>query len=119
MMLLSLVCVCSPAGSERRAFLEAILEEEAVIEEEEEEVPDDEALNDMIARNEDEIELFNVGLSGMCACSYVSCLSVLNRVIGVCLHGMMHVGVAMTPCEVCIVHLFAYHVTHTPPYLCL
>ncbi len=50
----------SRAGSERRAFLEAILEEEAVVEEEEEEVPDDEALNDMIARNEEEIELFNV-----------------------------------------------------------
>ena len=49
-------------GSERRAFLEAILEEEAEEDEEEEEVPDDEALNDMIARNEDELELFNVSV---------------------------------------------------------
>ena len=47
-------------SSERRAFLEAILEEEAAEDEEEQEVPDDEALNDMIARNEEELELFNV-----------------------------------------------------------
>ena len=47
-------------GSERRAFLEAILEEEGNDEEEEEEVPDDEQLNDMIARNEDELEIFAV-----------------------------------------------------------
>ena len=47
-------------SSERRAFLEAILEEEAAEEEEEQEVPDDEALNDMIARNEEELALFNV-----------------------------------------------------------
>ena len=44
----------------RRAFLEAILEEEAAEDEEEQEVPDDEALNDMIARNKEELELFNV-----------------------------------------------------------
>ena len=42
-------------SSERRAFLEAIMEEEAAEEEEEQEVPDDEALNDMIARNEEEL----------------------------------------------------------------
>ena len=47
-------------SSERRAFLEAILEEEAAEEEEEQEVPDDEALNDMIARNEEELAQFNV-----------------------------------------------------------
>ena len=47
-------------GSERRAFLEAILEEEGNDDEEEEEVPDDEQLNDMIARNEDELEIFAV-----------------------------------------------------------
>ena len=47
-------------GSERKAFLEAILEEEGAEEEEENEVVDDEALNDMIARNEDEITLFTV-----------------------------------------------------------
>ena len=47
-------------GSERKAFLEAILEEEAEEVEEEEEVPDDELLNDMIARNEEELEIFAV-----------------------------------------------------------
>jgi len=47
-------------GSERKAFLEAILEEEGAEEEEENEVVDDETLNDMIARNEDEITLFTV-----------------------------------------------------------
>ena len=47
-------------SSERRAFLEAIMEEEATEDEEEQEVPDDEALNDMIARNEEELTLFNV-----------------------------------------------------------
>ena len=51
-----------PLGSERRAFLETILEAEAVQEEEEEEVPDDESLNLMIARNEEELELFNVSV---------------------------------------------------------
>ena len=49
-------------SSERRAFLEAILEEEAAEDEEEQEVPDDEALNDMIARNEEELASFNVRL---------------------------------------------------------
>ena len=47
-------------GIERKAFLEAILEEEAVEEEEENEVVDNETLNDMIARNEDELTLFAV-----------------------------------------------------------
>ena len=47
-------------SSERRAFLEAILEEKAAEDEEEREVPDDEALNDMIARNEEEPALFNI-----------------------------------------------------------
>lgn len=47
-------------GSERKAFLEAILEEEAEEEEEEESVVDDETLNDMIARSEEEITLFTV-----------------------------------------------------------
>lgn len=50
-------------GSERKAFLEALLEGEAAEEEEENEVVDDEALNDMIARNEDELTLFAVSLS--------------------------------------------------------
>ena len=52
-------------GSERKAFLEAILEEEATEEEEEEEVPDDETLNDMIARNEEELETFNVSFTSV------------------------------------------------------
>ena len=49
-------------GSERKAFLVAILEEEATEEVEENEVVDDESLNDMIARTEDEITLFAVRL---------------------------------------------------------
>lgn len=44
---------------ERRAFLEAILEEEQEGNDEEQEVPDDEALNDMIARTEQELEIFS------------------------------------------------------------
>ena len=49
-------------GSERKAFLEAILEEEAEEEEEENEVVDDESLNDMIARNEEELTQFTVSI---------------------------------------------------------
>uniref|UniRef100_A0A8C2ATH1 SWI/SNF related, matrix associated, actin dependent regulator of chromatin, subfamily a, member 2 n=1 Tax=Cyprinus carpio TaxID=7962 RepID=A0A8C2ATH1_CYPCA len=45
------------SSHERRAFLQAILEHEEQ-NEEEDEVPDDETLNQMIARNEDEFELF-------------------------------------------------------------
>ncbi|XP_005730703.1 putative global transcription activator SNF2L2 [Pundamilia nyererei] len=45
------------SGHERRVFLQAILEHEEQ-NEEEDEVPDDETLNQMIARNEDEFELF-------------------------------------------------------------
>ena len=41
-------------------FLEAILEKEVAEDEEEQVVPDDEALNDMIARNEEELTLLNV-----------------------------------------------------------
>ena len=64
-------------GSERVAFLEAILEEEqeeevrvgvgsshgiisSSVPQEEQEVPDDESLNDMIARSEEELDLFQV-----------------------------------------------------------
>ena len=65
-------------GSERVAFLEAILEEEQeeevrvgdvgghvislflCVPQEEQEVPDDESLNDMIARSEEELDLFQV-----------------------------------------------------------
>ncbi|XP_051748543.1 probable global transcription activator SNF2L2 isoform X1 [Ctenopharyngodon idella] len=53
------------SSHERRAFLQAILEHEEQNEhilyvsyQEEDEVPDDETLNQMIARNEDEFELF-------------------------------------------------------------
>ncbi|KAG7268595.1 hypothetical protein CRUP_011742 [Coryphaenoides rupestris] len=45
------------SGQERRVFLQAILEHEEQ-NEEEDEVPDDETLNQMIARNEDEFEHF-------------------------------------------------------------
>ncbi|XP_078241179.1 SWI/SNF-related matrix-associated actin-dependent regulator of chromatin subfamily A member 2 isoform X3 [Pogona vitticeps] len=45
------------SSHERRAFLQAILEHEEE-NEEEDEVPDDETLNQMIARNEEEFELF-------------------------------------------------------------
>ncbi|XP_073321439.1 probable global transcription activator SNF2L2 [Pagrus major] len=45
------------SGHERRVFLQAILEHEEQ-NEEEDEVPDDETLNQMIARSEDEFELF-------------------------------------------------------------
>ncbi|KAM8865300.1 putative global transcription activator SNF2L2 [Synchiropus picturatus] len=45
------------SSHERRAFLQAILEHEEQ-NEEEDEVPDDETLNQMIARNEDEFELY-------------------------------------------------------------
>ncbi|XP_037536783.1 probable global transcription activator SNF2L2 [Nematolebias whitei] len=45
------------SSHERRVFLQAILEHEEQ-NEEEDEVPDDETLNQMIARNEDEFELF-------------------------------------------------------------
>nr|XP_057926352.1 probable global transcription activator SNF2L2 [Doryrhamphus excisus] len=45
------------SSQERRVFLQAILEHEEQ-NEEEDEVPDDETLNQMIARNEDEFELY-------------------------------------------------------------
>ncbi|KAJ1207014.1 hypothetical protein NDU88_002407 [Pleurodeles waltl] len=45
------------SSHERKAFLQAILEHEEQ-NEEEDEVPDDETLNQMIARNEEEFELF-------------------------------------------------------------
>ncbi|XP_073398702.1 probable global transcription activator SNF2L2 isoform X2 [Dendrobates tinctorius] len=45
------------SGHERRAFLQAILEHEEQ-NEEEDEVPDDETLNQMIARHEEEFDLF-------------------------------------------------------------
>merc|ERR1719412_1991223 len=45
-------------GSERQQLLQSILREEADDEDEENEVPDDEVVNQMIARSEDEFELF-------------------------------------------------------------
>ena len=53
-------------STERKEFLENILELERE-EEEEQEVPDDEQINRMIARNEEEFELYQVCLCG-CAC---------------------------------------------------
>ena len=49
---------------ERKEFLENILELERE-EEEEQEVPDDEQINRMIARNEEEFELYQVCLCGV------------------------------------------------------
>ncbi|KAK5650176.1 hypothetical protein RI129_001205 [Pyrocoelia pectoralis] len=45
-------------GSERQQFLQSILHQDGDDEEEENEVPDDETINQMIARSEDEFELF-------------------------------------------------------------
>ena len=57
-------------SSERKAFLEAliVLENDEDEQGEENEVPDDETLNQMLARNEDEFELYQVrcGISGLC-----------------------------------------------------
>ncbi|GAB6025095.1 putative global transcription activator SNF2L2 [Chamberlinius hualienensis] len=45
-------------GTERRQFLQAILQQYDVDDEEENEVPDDETINQMIARGEEEFELY-------------------------------------------------------------
>ncbi|KAB0802651.1 hypothetical protein PPYR_04837 [Photinus pyralis] len=45
-------------GTERQQFLQSILHQDGDDEEEENEVPDDETINQMIARSEDEFELF-------------------------------------------------------------
>jgi len=45
-------------SSERRAFLSALLESDTLEDEEESEVPDDETVNQMIARNEEEFEIY-------------------------------------------------------------
>merc|ERR1712106_927604 len=45
-------------GSERQELLQSILREEEDDEDEENEVPDDEVINQMLSRNEDEFELF-------------------------------------------------------------
>ncbi|KAL3186507.1 hypothetical protein MRX96_027543 [Rhipicephalus microplus] len=45
-------------GSERKQFLQAILTQDENDEEAKNEVPDDETINEMIARNEEELELF-------------------------------------------------------------
>lgn len=45
-------------GSERQQFLQTILAEDEADDEEENEIPDDETINQMIARNEEEFELF-------------------------------------------------------------
>jgi SWI/SNF-related matrix-associated actin-dependent regulator of chromatin subfamily A protein 2/4 len=48
-------------GNERKQFLQQILLQETEEEgEEEDEVPDDEVINQMIARSEEEYNLFNV-----------------------------------------------------------
>ncbi|XP_039765300.1 ATP-dependent helicase brm isoform X2 [Pararge aegeria] len=45
-------------GSERQQFLQSILHQDGDDEEEENELPDDDLINEMIARSEDELELF-------------------------------------------------------------
>lgn len=45
-------------GSERQQFLQSILHQDEMDEEEENEVPEDEMINLMISRNDDELELF-------------------------------------------------------------
>lgn len=45
-------------GSERQQFLQSILHQDGDDEEEENEVPDDETVNQMVARSESEFELF-------------------------------------------------------------
>ncbi|CAH1967289.1 unnamed protein product [Acanthoscelides obtectus] len=45
-------------GSERQQFLQSILHNDGSEDEEENEVPDDETVNQMVARNEDEFQLF-------------------------------------------------------------
>lgn len=45
-------------GKERQQFLQAILQRETEMEEDEDEVPDDETINQMLARTEDEFEMF-------------------------------------------------------------
>jgi SWI/SNF-related matrix-associated actin-dependent regulator of chromatin subfamily A member 2/4 len=50
-------------GNERQQFLQKILLQESTRgDEEEDEVPDDEIVNQMIARSEDEYNLFNVSI---------------------------------------------------------
>ena len=46
-------------NAERRQFLSNLLENDNVEDEEESELPDDETLNQMLARNEEEFEMFN------------------------------------------------------------
>ncbi|XP_066257034.1 ATP-dependent helicase brm-like [Euwallacea similis] len=45
-------------GTERQQFLQSILHNDGTDDEEENEVPDDETVNQMVARNEDEFQLF-------------------------------------------------------------
>ncbi|KAA3677467.1 SWI/SNF-related matrix-associated actin-dependent regulator of chromatin subfamily A member 2/4 [Paragonimus westermani] len=45
-------------GTERRQFLQALLEQDEEADEEEDEAPDDETINQMLARTEDEFEIY-------------------------------------------------------------
>ncbi|CAH8646202.1 unnamed protein product [Heterobilharzia americana] len=45
-------------GMERRQFLQALLEQDEEADEEEDEAPDDETINQMLARNEEEFEIY-------------------------------------------------------------
>lgn len=50
-------------GKQRQQLLQTILLQETQDEQDEDEVPDDETINQMIARSEDEFERFQVGTS--------------------------------------------------------
>lgn len=45
-------------GTERRQFLQALLEQDEEADEEEDEAPDDETINQMLARSEEEFEIY-------------------------------------------------------------
>lgn len=45
-------------GMERRQFLQTLLEQDEEADEEEDEAPDDETINQMLARNEEEFEIY-------------------------------------------------------------
>lgn len=53
-------------GKERHQFLETILMQETQEEQDEDEVPDDETINQMIARTEEEFEIFQVSFLYCC-----------------------------------------------------
>ena len=86
---------------ERKAFLEAILEMEHE-EEEEQEVPDDEQINRMISRSEEEFELYQVS-------SYVATDNYILTYIRVYIHVYVYAHIRMYAHA----HVHAYTHLHT------